>query len=66
MQESAEQKMYRQKMDWNEFQSRCGERNGVPEGLKKLRENSGFLLELARNDPPGLKPALVLLALCGG
>jgi hypothetical protein len=35
-------------------------------GLNGLRKNSIFGVKLVEGTPPGLKPALILLALCGG
>jgi len=37
-----------------------------PEGLKRLRKKSHFQADVPKGVPPGLKPALLLLALCGG
>jgi hypothetical protein len=34
--------------------------------LNRLQENSGFRLKLTESVPPGLKPLLILFALCGG
>jgi hypothetical protein len=38
----------------------------ISQVLKGLRKNRGFPMELAYDIPPGLNPALIPLALCGG
>jgi hypothetical protein len=55
-----------------EDDSVCGSAKGeriwvqILSGLKRLRRSSGFRAKSAKSVPPGLKPALILLALCGG
>jgi hypothetical protein len=42
------------------------EPKSAPQGLNRLRKNSGFGEKSAYSVLPGLKPALILMALCGG
>jgi hypothetical protein len=39
---------------------------GLIQELNWLQKSPEFRVELTENVPPGLKPALILLALCGG
>jgi hypothetical protein len=35
-------------------------------GLKRLRKKPAFQVKLTKSFPPELKPAMILMALCGG
>ena len=38
----------------------------IPQGLNRLRKNSRLRVKSPKSVSPGLKPALILMALCGG
>jgi hypothetical protein len=46
------------KLDWE--MSKC--KLAFPQGLNRLRKNSGFQVKLREDVLPGLKPELILLA----
>jgi hypothetical protein len=40
--------------------------DSISRGVKRLRKKSAIQVKSPKSIPPGLKPTLILLALCGG